>query len=70
MKRQRNRQENSLLKDLEDLESQEQLDLEMIEVKKESLEHFKVMLFDQEHNGYKKGKSQQNIFVIWKQEMF
>ena len=35
VKRQRNRQENSLLKDLEDLESQEQLDLEMIEVKKD-----------------------------------
>ena len=41
VKRQRNRQENSLLKDLEDLESREQLDLEMIEVKKESLEHLR-----------------------------
>ena len=41
VKRQRNRQENSLLKDLEDLKSQEQLDLEMIEVKKESLEHLR-----------------------------
>ena len=39
VKRERNRQKNSLLKDLEDLESQEPLDLEMIEVKIESLEH-------------------------------
>ena len=39
MKRERNRQ--VLLKDLEDLESQEQLDLEMIEVKKKSIKHLR-----------------------------